>query len=99
MFTYYDLAAVICGVAGAIYAMWRGPGSLDGSNALLGFASGSSGFLLAIMAASPFVNPTLLSDLLHSNPILLSGSLAYAAILNVRSIPGILKSRNIRLRN
>jgi|SRR5579862_1666478 len=99
MFTYYDLAAVICGLLAAIYAMWRGPGSLDGSNALLGFASGSSGFLLTAMAVSPFISQTLLVNLLHSNPILLSGSLAYAAILNIRSIPGISKAPNARLRN
>jgi len=51
------------------------------------------------MAVSPFISQTLLVNLLHSNPILLSGSLAYAAILNIRSIPGISKAPNARLRN
>lgn len=85
-----DLCAAIFGALCAAFSFFRGPGDRDVTNVAIGFASGSSAFLLTVVAISVFVNEKLFEALLVSNRVLLFGAIGYAAFINARTVPGAL---------
>jgi hypothetical protein len=85
-----DLCAALFGAGCATFAFLRAPNGRDVTNVAVGFASGSSAFLLVIIAISVFRDPSLFETLLANNRVLLFGAIGYAAFINFRTIPGAL---------
>lgn len=85
-----DLCAAIFGAACATFSFFRAPGDREITNVAIGFASGSSAFLLIVIAVSVFIDEKVFESLLASNRVLLFGAIGYAAFINVRTVPGAL---------
>jgi len=87
-----DVIAALVGVICAIIAFYhaRADGG-DVTSVAVGFASGSSAFLLAVSAVSLYLpDRHIFDELIASNKVLLFGALGYAAFINLRTVPGVL---------
>jgi hypothetical protein len=92
-----DVVAALFGLIAATIAFRSTPNGGDIGAVAVGFASGSSAFLLGVMAVlvfDPDPKHSLFDSLLTKNGVLLFGALGYAALINIRTCPGILSLFN-----
>jgi hypothetical protein len=87
-----DVIAALVGVICAGIAFFHAKSSSgDVAAVAVGFASGSSAFLLVISAIALYLpGRNIFDSLMSNNKVLLFGAIGYAAFINLRTVPGLL---------
>lgn len=82
----FDKAAVVVGVLCAFYVFFACKQKRADERLLFAFGNGSSATYLACLAYGVFWDPAVRDAVLTNSSVLLLGSLAYAAVINMASV-------------
>ncbi|HEY4942927.1 MAG TPA: hypothetical protein VII56_15975 [Rhizomicrobium sp.] len=85
--TTTDVIVLVIGFLCAAYTWIRSERDRDGRTLLLGFGAGTATAYLVGLVVTMLGFPKIYNEMLHSNLVLVCGSFAYAAVMNVMTLP------------